>query len=170
MKLTQSFIERVVAESCGDDVIALVRFLKGKEKVSEFIIAEAIKEPINSLRNMLYRLQKVNLVDFSRKKDKKKGWYIYYWTFRPDNVKWLYKKVKEEQLERLNSRLEREKNNQFYSCETKCMRLDFDQAANFNFKCPECGEIMYEYDNRQSIKEIENKIKELKAEIKKVED
>ncbi len=170
MKLTQNFIERVVAESCGDDVILLVRFLKGKEKVSEFIIAEAIKEPINSLRNMLYRLQKVNLVDFSRKKDKKKGWYIYYWTFRPDNIRWLYKKIKEEQLDRLNSRLEREKNNQFYSCETKCMRLDFDQAANFNFKCPECGEIMYESDNRQSIKEIENKIKELKAEIKKVED
>jgi len=170
MKLTQNFIERVVAESCGDDVIPLVRFLKGKEKVSEFIIAEAIKEPINSLRNMLYRLQKVNLVDFSRKKDKKKGWYIYYWTFRPDNIRWLYKKTKEEQLDRLNSRLEREKNNQFYSCETKCMRLDFDQAANFNFKCPECGEIMYESDNRQSIKEIENKIKELKAEIKKVED
>ncbi|HOI18597.1 MAG TPA: hypothetical protein PLX15_01920 [Candidatus Woesearchaeota archaeon] len=170
MKLTQSFIERVVAESCGNDVIALVRFLKGKEKVSEFIIAEAIKEPINSLRNMLYRLQKVNLVDFSRKKDKKKGWYIYYWTFRPDNIKWLFKKVKEEQLERLNSRLEREKNNQFYSCQTKCMRLDFDQVANFNFKCPECGEIMYESDNSKSIKEIESKIKELKAEIKKVED
>ena len=165
MKLTKRFVDKVVSEAAGQDVVPLVRFLYGKNKVSEFEIVDALKENLQSLRNKLYLLQKVSLVDSSRKKDKKKGWYIYFWTFKPQNVIWLYKKIREEEIERLKNRLEREKQSQFYSCDNKCMRLNFDQAMNFNFKCPECGEIMNLVDNSDIIKKIGLKIKKLQKEI-----
>ncbi len=169
MKITKKFVEKVAAEACDEDVIPLVRYLYGKGKVSEFELVDALNEDVQPLRNKLYMLQKVSLVDSSRKKDKKKGWYIYYWTFKPQNAIWLYKKIRQEKIERLQARLERERNNQYYSCQNQCMRLNFDQAINFNFKCPECGEIMHLTDNSKMIKKLEEEINKLQTEIDKVE-
>jgi transcription initiation factor TFIIE subunit alpha len=166
-RLTTKLIEDVVAEVAGEDVVPLVKLLKNKKNISEFKLADSAKQEINSVRNMLYRLYNVNLVSFIRKKDKKKGWYIYYWTFESKKVKYLLRKLKERQLQKLKTRLEREKQSQFYICPNKCARLDFDQSMNFEFKCPECGEIIQQEDNTQKIKKIEEDIKALEKELKK---
>ena len=167
MRLTNKVIGEVITEEVGPDVIPLVDQLKKKQNVSEFKLAENIKTDIKETRNMLYRLYKSNLVTFSRKKDKQKGWYIYYWTFNSKNVKYLFMKHKHERLRRLQERVNREKNNLFYICEHKCIRFNFDQGTNFNFKCPECGELMKQEDNSQIIEEIEKNMLELEKDIKK---
>ena len=77
MKLSNKLIDNVVENVAGKDVLPLVKTLKNKKNVSEFKLADDIKEEINTTRNMLYRLLDNNLVSFVRKKDKKKGWYIY---------------------------------------------------------------------------------------------
>ena len=84
-------METVVGDVVGADVISLVRSLKNKKNVSEFKIAETLKQEVNITRNMLYRLYDANLVTFIRKKDKVKGWYIYYWTFNPKHIGFLAK-------------------------------------------------------------------------------
>ena len=116
---------------------------------------------------MLYRLYKSNLVSFSRKKDKQKGWYIYYWSFNPKNVGYLFMKHKTETVKRLRERIKREKNNIFFMCGDRCIRFNFDQGINFNFKCPECGDLMTQENNFPTIKELEKKISVLDKEIKK---
>jgi len=40
--------------------------------------------------------------------------------------------------------------------------MAFEQAIEFNYKCPECGEVMNETDNKRTIEFIKGKIKELK--------
>jgi len=167
MRLTPKLINEAVAETAGEDVLPLVKLLKNKKNVSEFKLADSVKQEVNVVRNMLYRLYNVNLVTFTRKKDKKKGWYIYYWTFESKKVKYLLQKIKMKHLESLNKRLAREKEGQFFLCPNTCVRLDFDQAMNFEFKCPECGEIIQQQDNSEKIKEIEKNIKELEKELKK---
>jgi transcription initiation factor TFIIE subunit alpha len=157
----------VVSEVAGEDVIPLVKALKNKKNVSEFKLADSLKQEVNKTRNMLYRLYDSNLVSFVRKKDKKKGWYIYYWTFDLKRIKYLVFNLKKKRFDKLKERLEREKESQFYSCDSKCIRLDFDQAMNFEFKCPECGELIEQEDNSEEIKKIEKELKELEAEIKK---
>lgn len=164
MKLSNKLIEAVVSEVAGEDVIPLVKALRNKTNVSEFKLAENIKEEINITRNMLYRLLDANLVSFMRKKDKQKGWYIYYWTFNPNRVKDLSQKLKEKRLEKLKERIEREKNGDFFTCKNQCIRLDFEQSTDFQFKCPECGELLDLEDNKEKIKEIEKEIKKLEKE------
>jgi len=115
---------------------------------------------------MLYRLHEANLISFIRKKDKKKGWYIYYWTFKPKMIKHLIIRLKKDKLAKLKDRLSREKSSHFFICQNKCIRLDFDQAMNFKFKCPECGEIMNQEDNLENIRLIEEEIKNIKDELK----
>ena len=166
MRLSNKIIEATIAEVAGEDVLPIVHFLKNKKNISEFKIAEVIKKEINTTRNMLYRLQEANLVSFIRKKDKKKGWYIYYWTFKPKMIKHIIISLKKEKLTKLKDRITREKSSHFFICLNKCIRLDFEQAMNFEFKCPECGEIMNQEDNSENIRLIEEEIKKIKEELK----
>ena len=167
MKLTNNAIEDVVTEIAGPEIVPLVKALKNKKNVSEFKLAENIDREINETRNMLYRLYHANLVSFVRKKDKKKGWYIYYWTFNVRQVRYLMVSLKKNRLDKLRERLEREKSADFFTCANKCMRLSFDQAVDFEYKCPECGLLMFQDDNSEVIKKIEKDIKFLESELKK---
>ncbi|MBU3941985.1 MAG: hypothetical protein KKF74_03665 [Nanoarchaeota archaeon] len=159
-------IEATIVDVAGEDVLPIVDYLKNKKNISEFKIAEVIKKEINTTRNMLYRLQEANLVSFIRKKDKKKGWYIYYWTFKPKMIKHIIVSLKKKKLAKLMERIVREKSSHFFICPNKCIRLDFEQAMNFEFKCPECGEIMHQEDNTENITLIEEEIKKIKEELK----
>ncbi len=166
MKATSKIVDDVVSEVAGADVIPLVKALRNKSNVSEFKLADQIKKEINLTRNMLYRLYDNNLVSFIRKKDKKKGWYIYYWTFNQKRIKDLLSESKKRRLEKLTERLNREKTTQFYMCASKCLRLDFEQSHDFNFKCPECGLLLDMEDNSKKIKELQFEIDKLLKESK----
>lgn len=165
-KITSKIVEEIVSEVAGEDVLPLVKALRNKSNVSEFKLADSIKREINLTRNMLYRLYDNNLVSFIRKKDKKKGWYIYYWTFNVRRVKDLVDGIKKKKFERLNERLQREKTTQFYLCSNKCLRLDFEQSHDFNFKCPECGQLLDVEDNSKKIMELEADLVRLEKEVR----
>ena len=166
MKVTSKVVEEIVSEVAGNDVLPLVKALRNKTNVSEFKLADNIRKEINLTRNMLYRLYDNNLVSFIRKKDKKKGWYIYYWTFNQKRIKDLAKVTKKRKLERLMERLGREKTTQFYICKNKCLRLDFEQSHDFLFKCPECGLLLDLEDNAKKIKELQAEVAKLQKELK----
>jgi len=166
MRLSNKIVEEVIVEIAGPDVVPLIKLLRNKRNVSEFKLADSMKQEVNIVRNMLYRLYDANLVSFIRKKDKKKGWYIYYWTFDSKRVRYLVRTLKQKRLEKLKERLMREKQENFYLCPDKCVRLDFDQAMNFEFKCPECGKLISQEDNAEKIAAIEKEISELEKGLK----
>ncbi len=165
VRAADKLLTEVITEVAGEDVMPLVKALKNKKNISEFKLADAIGEEINLTRNMLYRLYDHHLVTFIRKKDKKKGWYIYYWTFNPKRIKELTQILKKGKIERLKERLEREKSTHFFTCANKCIRLDFDQATEFEYKCPECGEILNQEDNAQKIAELQKDVEKLQKEL-----
>src|SRR3989339_310438 len=166
MKISNKIIDSTITEVAGEDVVKLVHALKNKKNVSEFKLAENIKQEVNLTRNMLYRLYDSNLVSFIRKKDKKKGWYIYYWTFNGKRITHLLKKLNEKKLDRLQQRLDREQAGQFYACKNNCCRLEFDKATDFEFKCPECGSLIDQEDNTQTIVKIKKEVEEMKKQMK----
>ena len=96
MRLTQKKIEEILLEIIGPEGAPLIQQLYGKENISEFDLATKTKKDIKLIRRMLYTLYNHNIVGFIRKKDKQKGWYIYYWTIIPDHVKFSYFKKKKE--------------------------------------------------------------------------
>lgn len=156
-------IETVVRELVGEEAISIVLYLIGKTKVSEFIIANDLNMEIHKARNLLYKLFENNILSFIRKKDKIKGWYICYWDFNEKSIPFLYDKIKKSKLEKLKERLEKESTSTFYMCKNACTRMDFEKAMDFNFKCPECGELMNEQDNTRTIESIKQRLKELGA-------
>lgn len=170
MRISNKTVDDVIREVAGEDVVPLVNLIKKKKNISEFKIAELMKVNVNVVRNMLYRLYHKNLVSFVRKKDKKKGWYIYYWTFNAKRIGPLLDEIKKKRVEKLQEWIEREKNNFFFNCPGGCMRLDFEKAMDYGFKCPECGTLMLQENNSKKIKDLEDEIRALsgeKAEIQK---
>jgi transcription initiation factor TFIIE subunit alpha len=167
MKIHRKLIEEVASRVAGEDVIPVVNALMNKRDVSEFKLATNTKMEINLVRNMLYRLYNSNLVTSIKRKDKKKGWYIYYWTLNLPRFQYLSKDIMKNRLNQLKERIEREKSSHFYMCNRNCIRLNFEQATDFEFKCPECGDLLNQDDNAKKIKEIEKEIKQLKKDIAK---
>lgn len=165
MRLTQKKIEEILLDIIGPDGLPLVRQLYGKEHVSEFDLAIKTKKDIKVIRRMLYTLYNNNVIGFIRKKDKQKGWYIYYWTILPENVKFAYFKKKKIQLERLCQLLETEGKELFFICSGKCVRLNFDQAMEFEFHCPECGQLIAPDSGEDKKLIFKKKILELEGEL-----
>lgn len=161
MTINKKLIEEVVTELVGEEALEIVFYLRGKNKISEFIVAEELDLEIHRTRNLLYRLYEHNIVHFLRKKDKIKGWYICYWDFNEKIVPELALKIKLKQIEKLNERLDKEQTNTFYMCKNACARMIFDHAIEHNFKCLECGEIMHEQDNKRTIEFLTERLKEL---------
>src|SRR3989344_265294 len=165
MKITLKSLEDLVITIVGEDVLPLVRILWGKNNISEFKIAEMLNVTVNQVRNMLYRLNEQNLVDFIRKKDKKKGWYIYYWSLNKKSIEGVLTKVNQKQLEDLKARLSREAEGLFYVCPMGCMRLQMEAAMEHEFRCQECGTLMKEQDNQKTVSNIKKMIIEREQEL-----
>ncbi|HLC70744.1 MAG TPA: hypothetical protein VJI32_01990 [Candidatus Nanoarchaeia archaeon] len=170
MRLTQKKIEEILLEIIGPEGAPLIQQLYGKENISEFDLATKTKKDIKLIRRMLYTLYNHNIVGFIRKKDKQKGWYIYYWTIIPDHVKFSYFKKKKEQLLRLSTQLESEEKELFFVCPGNCVRLNFDQAMEFEFHCPECGKLTSQDNNEEKKIALKKKINELQQELKEAQE
>ncbi len=166
MRLTQKKIEEILVDILGKDGLPLIEQLFGKENVSEFDLATRTKKDIKIIRRMLYTLYNHNVVGFIRKKDKQKGWYIYYWTLLPENLKFAYTKKKKEMLLQLKQQEEAEGKELFFVCPRNCVRLNFDQATDFEFHCPECGELTTQDSGEEKVTAIRKQIREIEEELR----
>ena len=163
MNVKENLIEDLLKEAIGIDTIPLVNYIKGKINVSEFKIAEKLETNVNQVRNMLYRLGQYNLVSSIRKKDKKKGWYIYYWTFHENQARSLVATLKKRKIDRLKNLLEEETRVHYFVCPKGCLTMRFEDAMEYEFKCRECGSLLREEDKKKKIDNIKKKIIELET-------
>ena len=166
MDILDKIVDDFISEEIGKDVLELVQYLKKRENVSEFKIAEHFNLTVNQIRNMLYRLYAHSLVDFNRKKDKKKGWYIYYWDFYLKRAFETALVHKEKRLEILRDLLKKEETGQYFSCPDNDVRLVFEQAIEHGFKCPECDKVLVQDNNARKVQRIIKTMGELEEEIK----
>jgi transcription initiation factor TFIIE subunit alpha len=165
MRFTKKKFDDFIASLVGPEGLEIVEKLKSKKNVSEFDLANELKIDIKVVRRLLYKLFEHNLVNSTRKKDKQKGWYIYYWTLLPENVKYFYEKKLRERLARLEEKLHREETEYYFTCPKRCVRLDFNQSLDFGFRCPECGDLIAAYDQEQVIAKLKEEIEKLKKEL-----
>jgi len=165
MVVTNKKIQGLINEIAGELAVPIIDYLKGRKNVSEFIIADKVKLDMQTTRNLLYTLNSYNVATYIRRKDRKKGWYISYWTFNRKRVKDLIEKLRDKKIAKLKERLTKEEDNKgnFFICTGACARLDFEQATEFEFKCPECGNLLHQQDNTRTIEHLKERIQELES-------
>ncbi|SRR3989344_217924 len=168
MKLTDAFIEELASELAGHDTVQIVRALLYKENVSEFTLAEELNKTVNQVRNMLYRLSDHNLVYSIRKKDRQKGWYIYYWTFNIKHARLLVIGLKTKKLEQIKKRmLEEAAEGVYFTCaDHDFVKMTVEEAMENQYKCTECGKVMQEKISSADIENMKKEIERLEAQLK----
>ena len=158
----QTLIE-VVDDIAGEEVkqVTLV-LLNADGETTDEEISEKLDMRLNQVRKSLYKLYDLQLATFRRIRDKSTGWFVYFWTLHPERIDLFVEKKQQEVLEKLNSRLDYEENNMFFTCNNpECPRVIFQEAMDNNFECEHCGGRLEAFDNEQLIKVLKEKISEL---------
>ncbi len=159
------FLKSIVETLVNKQAVPIIDLLSGKEHVNEFLIAKKLALTINQTRNILYKLSDYGLVSFIRKKDKKKGWYIYFWTLNIYQSLNLLEETLKKELEQLEAQLKNRKEKRYYSCGTCSLEVSEETALLNDFACSECEEVYQLSNNQQMINELEQKISKIKKEI-----
>jgi len=156
-----------VAEALGEeDAVKLIEILKNADEITDDEIANKTGIRINSIRKILYKLYDHSLVSLRRTRDPKTGWFIFHWKLQPDQLEGFILSQKRRVLEKLNIRLEYEKNHDFYYCYTPgCRRIPFEEAIELVFKCPTCGKPLMHYENNKIVEALTRKIEQLRKEL-----
>src|SRR3989344_1898231 len=162
------FLRDIAAMVAGKNAGQIVDLLSDKKNVNEFIIAKKLGLTINQARNILYKLSDEGLVSFIRKKDRKKGWYTYFWTFNTDKALILLQKHISKEIEQLEYQLKSREQKRFYICKTCNTEVTEETALLHNFICPECGEVYELNDNKKAISEINSSINRLRRQLEEI--
>ncbi|MFA4960169.1 MAG: hypothetical protein WC548_00740 [Candidatus Pacearchaeota archaeon] len=166
IKLLHDLVEEMAGVGTG----RIVEILFGKKDVNEFLISKKMNLTINQVRNILYKLSAEGLVSFVRKKDKRKGWYIYYWTLKTEKClikleQALLKKIEDFKLILNNRELKR-----YYVCKSCGIEVTEEKALENGFTCEECAEVYELSDNRSSIRDTKAKITKIEKDLHLIQD
>lgn len=156
---------RILNRVAGEHGSEVVEVLLGEEESTDEEIADQTGIRLNLVRKILYDLYDNRVVDYRRTRDDETGWYTYRWHVEPDRALELMEKNKRILLEKFKERLEHERETMFFSCGNDCPRVEFDEAMELGFECPQCGEKMVEFDNSGIINALERQIETLQQEL-----
>jgi transcription initiation factor TFIIE subunit alpha len=156
-----------VAEAFGnEDAVRIIATLKGASEITDDQIPSQTEIRLNLVRKILYKLYDHSLVALRRSRDENTGWFIFHWRLQPDQLEGFILNQKRRVLEKLEARLEYEKNHDFYYCNTpQCRRLPFEEAMDHVFRCSTCSKPMMHFDNTQLVETLNKKIEELRKEL-----
>jgi len=156
-----------VALALGEqDAVILIDHLKGVEEITDDEIANKTAIRLNSVRKILYKLYDHSLVSLRRTRDPKTGWFIFHWKLQPDQLEGFILSQKRRVLEKLNVRLEYEKNHDFYHCgNSECKRIPFEEAVELVFHCSACGNPLTHFANEVMIEKLSEKVNILRREL-----
>jgi transcription factor E len=178
--MLKNFLNEVISIVVGKPAEEIVNLLEGDKYVNEFIIAKKLDLTINQARNILYKISDHGLVSSIRKKDKKKGWYTYFWKIEVLKSLEFLREIVLKNLTQLKNQIKSRETKRFYVCERCNIEFNEENAMLHDFTCNECGEVFTVKDNEKVLKEfkrnedkLENKLKlidiEINAEREKLE-
>ena len=162
------FLKSIVENLINKQATPIIDLLIGKKHVNEFLIAKKLGLTINQTRNILYKLSDFGLVSFIRKKDRRKGWYIYFWTLNIFQSLNLLEQNLKDELIKLENQLKERKEKRYYYCKTCSIEVTEEAALLNNFICSECEQVYDLSNNQQVIENLEKNIIKLKKDIQLV--
>lgn len=152
--IIQNILMDITDEECSVPIIECM--LEGKE--SEIDIAEQTKIKLTTVRKVLYKLNDTGITTYKKKIEPKTKSLDYYWKFHKKIVFDILAKKSKELIEEFEESIKYEKSNMFFACAIG-HRYKFENASEFNFQCPKCGDLLQHKDNTAKITELLHKKK-----------
>ncbi|MEK6945349.1 MAG: hypothetical protein AABW63_00995 [Nanoarchaeota archaeon] len=167
--MLKKILREVVVIIAGKQAEGIVDLLDSNQHVNEFLIAKKLNITINQTRNILYKISDQGLVSFVRKKDKKKGWYTYFWKIEPIKAMEFYRNELLNKISQMNNQVKNRETRQFYYCPLCHMEINEENALLKDFTCPECGNIFVLLDNAPILNDLRKGLGKLQLELNDVD-
>ena len=167
--MLDKFLKEVVVEIVGKQYEEIVDLLNKEKYVNEFIVAKKMNLTVNQIRNILYRLSDNGVVSFIRKKDKRKGWYTYFWRIEILKSLELLKDTIVKKIGSVVNQISMRETKVFYVCRKCNIEMDEENALVHDFTCPECGSIFEIKDDSKLIKELRKNLEKYQSELPPLE-
>ncbi|ACV48442.1 MULTISPECIES: transcription factor [Halomicrobium] len=134
-------------------------------EVTDEELAEELGLELNDVRRALFILYENDLASYRRLRDEDSGWLTYLWTFKYENIPEKLEEEMHRLLDALEDRESYERDNEFYLCERCGIRFEFDEAMEFGFQCPECGDQVESMENTRLVDAMDERIAKLRDEL-----
>lgn len=162
----QTLVE-MVDDVAGSDVRKVAILLMDQPEdveLTDEIIAEDLQIKLDEVRKSLYRLSDLNIASFRRTRDAESGWFIYFWKINPKKIIEVVITRQRRVLWKLMERLQYERENMFFTCDTPtCTRKTFQEAMELDFVCNACDRRLVDLDTREIVNILDLKIAEIEA-------
>jgi len=161
LRFDSPLIAEFINKNGGDGAVPVIKAIEKQGKTDEQI-SKKTKLGVNDIRAILNRLHNLGVIHYDKKKASDSNWYTYTWFLKKDRVHELMSDKLKQELTDLSKKLEFEQNYTYYKCYNGCDKLAFEIAFEYNFKCPECGNLMNQINNNTEKKQLSGRIGEIK--------
>ena len=168
--MLKNLLKEVISFVAGKQAEDIVDLLDTHKYINEFVIAKKLNLTINQARNILYKISDYGLVSSIRKKDKRKGWYTYFWKIEILKSLEFLKESLLKKIENTEHQIKSRETKRFYACPRCHIELSEENALINNFTCNECGSVLVLKDNSKLIKDLRKNKEKLERDLRTVEE
>jgi len=165
----KKYLREVVSIIVGKHAEEIADLLDKEKHTNEFLIAKKLGITINQTRNILYKIADYGLVSSIRKKDKRKGWYTYFWKIEILKALEFLRAEILKKMDQINNQVKSRETKQFYVCELCNVEFNEENALLRDFTCTECGNVFVIKDNIGLIKELKKQMQKLESDLKMID-
>lgn len=163
--MLENLLKEVISLVAGKQAEEIVDLLDTQKYVNEFVIAKKLNLTINQTRNILYKISDFGLVSSIRKKDKRKGWYTYFWKIEIVKALDFLKDNLLKKIDTAEHYIKSRETKRFYVCERCHIELNEENALLNNFTCTECGALLVLKDNTKMLKDLRKNKEKLERDL-----
>ncbi|MBS3062692.1 MAG: hypothetical protein J4203_02375 [Candidatus Diapherotrites archaeon] len=150
----------------GDYAPELVKICENRGKpITDEEIGKKLPLKITEIRTILNRLHFRGIAAYQKTRNTNTGWYSYTWEISAGRVAELILDEQAQEITKLEKRSEFEEGHAIFNCKRKCSDFPFEVAAEYQFRCPECGETMNPADAKKRTKNLKQHVGALKDEV-----
>ncbi|NMB66453.1 hypothetical protein GYA25_00090 [Candidatus Woesearchaeota archaeon] len=168
--MVNDFLKEAFISIAGKSSEKLVDLLNEKKYINEFLIAKKLDITVNQTRNLLYKISDYGLVSSIRKKDKRKGWYTYFWKIEKLKSLEFLRNNLLNKIDQLNHQIKSRETKVFYICPNCKIEFNEEKALINNFTCNECENVLSLKDTSNDIKEYNRELTKVKNELSFIEE
>jgi transcription initiation factor TFIIE subunit alpha len=158
---------KIVEKMYGRDARRVLEYMVEKNGVvAEETLGRELGIKSNEARKIVQRLADEAIVRHRTGRIGDKTYHL--WILNTDQLEGILIARLRKTREKLVARLNYEKSNTFLICPTCGRRYTLDEAFDNDFKCPFDNTQLVEYDNSAEIRFLEEKIREIDEELRKI--
>lgn len=150
-----------VREELGAEGLEVLENLADLGKATDTDLAELLGTRTSTIRKALYTMYEQRVADYAEHRDPATGWLTFVWQYTPEQAQRALDDARHKAAQSLRREIEEEATKEFYRCPAGHARMEFGQAMDMRFCCPDCGQPVEPEDRAERLAALEAQLSEL---------